>query len=733
MIKRIVVILLLAGAFLVGYGASAEAWPVKGRNEHRGYFRNQLDTSGDFVWRPDTGPAACRGTGFAIPTDINTKSEFIDFVICKLDRGSAQERVGAAFIIQTMLGEAKTCPNSVCRPPDSDITEWETRIMNPSLSVNWNSNRSFTVNSFYQGCCGDGSDPVDDAFYPDNGSGLSIVFGTGSGAYVLRRQCANPVGNGSLGTLPDAPQFNMGGNTEIQNSTTGATTTGNMTVQPGERIRFRHYLRNTGPDSTSPATIDWVARNTNTGIRTGDGNAGTFSDDQRKNVFNEPFFTIPLGAAAGSQHCRRIEWNPENQNGGNDQGTIRCAVVAAAYDLVPVTSADKTTVQDGDTVTFTFTVDNTGANNSPSVNCTVNGSQPGGIPGPPSTSCPQVFTWNAASPTVVATQTVTISGQPAGSRICRSLTVNPATPSGNPRTSTEVCVTIVKTPFVHFLSGDVWAGGGFTTVPPGTCGEQAVIETRSRRINPTETAGSGVTHVAFALGQITQFGSASKALVGGEGQRMTFSNTNATELGNFGAPQHCIDDYAANYQSAPAIGGGTIDVGAAGSGAWRVTGNATFHGNVPNGSRKVYLVQGDATISSNITYSGSYANSGEIPSLVIISVGNTGTGGSIQVEQGVQQMDGIYVTRGTFFTCFPKTEPATAGTCNQQLTVNGAVKARSLDLHRTFGSEGGTPEERQRPAEVFNLQSEVYLRNALNMTSQTTITTDSVRELPPRF
>src|SRR5688572_18930015 len=102
MIRRLLLVAGVVTSFLMGYGVIANA-SHSGPQPNRGYFTGiGPDFSGDDVWNPGVGPAACRGgSGLALPTSVNTKSEFIDFVKCKLSSGNPQERVGARFIIQT--------------------------------------------------------------------------------------------------------------------------------------------------------------------------------------------------------------------------------------------------------------------------------------------------------------------------------------------------------------------------------------------------------------------------------------------------------------------------------------------------------------------------------------------------------------------------------------------------------------------------------------------------------
>jgi hypothetical protein len=213
----------------------------------------------------------------------------------------------------------------------------------------------------------------------------------------------------------------------------------------------------------------------------------------------------------------------------------------------------------------------------------------------------------------------------------------------------------------------------------------------------------------------------------GVGDAWTFSNINPANLGYFGAPQHCITDYVSTYQSSPALGAGTIDVGGGSTGSWHITGDTTMHGTMAAGLQKVYLVTGNVTVDADLKYPASYSGASQIPSLVIIATGN------IYVNAGVQQMDGVFITRGTFYTCYPKAEPATISTCSNALTINGSVSATALDLFRTAGADGATAAAQKAPAETFTLQPEVYITNALNLSTQTVLTTSNVRELPPRF
>ena len=740
--KRIIFGLAIIAAFFVGYGSTATfaAWPAAGlygRGEHRGYFTNVHDTYGTYVLPNDYD-------GMAVPNDIDNVTEFINFIkYTKLDldnngSGNAQEKTGAAFIIHTMIN---TPTASRSRPPTAaQIAEWEGRVRYAVEMgrVTWKYNYSYTLNSFYQGPKGGGS-PNDDAFYDDNGTASTIVFRNASGTivYGIRRQCANPVGNGNITSIPNDYDFGI----------TGRTVANKTTAVPNEQITFNHYVKNNGPTATTPTAISWVTEDMPSTNDTGSGSAGTFTDGQEKLVRAE-VVTVPNNATHGQQICRRVGYTPTNESGGvNGRGAQDCVQVVIPAKLKAAMSVSPAAMAPGDDATFQPVISAT-QNASPiTVNCSITRTvYPAGGGSNSLGSQPCQTTGGDNNITIGAGASVQLRQNtydapddiPVGSRVCDVITITNPSGAGYynsyPADQTaEACVRIAKSPYVHFTGGDVWAGGGFAAVAPGTCVNNADIRTVTRGQaldGDGSRPGSGTTYAAFALGRITSFGSGSMGQVTstGLGDNWTFANTNTANLGFFNSGQHCIADYVNTYQAAPVIAGTNVNIGGTASGAWRVNGDANFVGaSMGAGAQRVYLVNGNVTINSSLTYPANFSGGGQIPSLVIIATGD------IRVDAAVTQLDGIFISRGTFYTCYPKTEPATTGTCGSRLTINGSVSANRVDLFRTAGAEGNSPADQKSPAEVFNLSPEVYLRNALNQTTDVTITTSQVRELPPRF
>lgn len=720
--KRLLLVVAAAAAFLIGYGSAAGAWPgVPDRDRWFGYFQNIKDIKGGMV-----NPGG-------IPSYVDTAPEFIQFIRDMLNSGNGRLRVGASFIVQTMLGS----PWYRNDPPDAfQMADWESRVYRYANNgwIDWNYSYEYTINSYWQGT-DVGSNPNDDAFYFEHETWASIRFRNGSSgeAYVLKRACVNPVGNTNMAGL--SPNYLINGSTTVQ-----------ATAFPGDTVTFQHYLTNTG--DTTP-TVWFVPFEGPSSAGTGlpsPGSSVTVWAFSTVNAWNENF-RIPDTAAAGTRYCRMAGWDPTNSWGGRDgRGAEACVRVEVPAKLKAAMSASPKPIQPGDTITFAPTISAVTSGSPVTVNCVINrglysptgvytnlGAQPCvDSSGNPNIVIPMGGSVNLRPNNYASSNSIAI-----GSRVCDVINITvPASPlyfnSPADRTA-EDCSTVAKAPYVHFLGGDVWAGGGFAAVAPGTCNTSGKITTvtRNQSVADGTRPGSGTTYAAFALNRITNFGSGGVARVTatGEGDNWTFSNINAANLGFFGVAQHCINDYAASYASLPLSAPPGINNPV--SGAWHVTGPINLAGTMPLGDQpgghKVYFVDGDVNLNGVISYPASYANAAQIPSLVVIATGN------IRVLDVVNRVDGIYIARNTFYTCHPKVEPETINNCNVPLVVNGAVSSTALDLHRTAGADGATPGTQKAPAEVFNMSPEVFLSNALNQTSQTTITTSNIRELPPRF
>lgn len=757
--KRVLLLLTIAAAFLVGYAGATKAWPLYGRDPFYGYFTNVRDTAGDDVFYG------------GIPHSVNTADKFINFILAKLSAGpGTQDGTGAAFIIQTMIGSSRNKP-----PTATEINTWIRGVKYAELNgwLHFETVVNYRLNSMYQGpcttptCTPGGPNPIDDTFYDESATHTdsAIVFTDGTKPlYQIRYSCANPIGVAVPLVIPNDYHFDgesfIDGNDRNTPASLPVTGRKNLLVWPGDTVRYFHFVWNWGtgggttryaawkhPRVTVLDSAFWTLAPDMAGAPFRPNPGNIFLNAGENQVVNWNAFTIPNTANVGDTFCQHIGFIPTAWNAPGPTDKLdkqSCAEVAYHYSLDPIAVADKAAAQQGDSVTFTYSVHNSGPTTSRSTACSVvgNNRSPGYTPLPqqngtrtsdpgyvgPGTGCPRTFAANT-TPTLV-TETITIGNLAPGSRVCRSLVIDPKDQWGGALTSEEACVVIAKAPYVHFTGNDVWAGGNFPDVS-AACDSTSKITTVAKTLSST-TAGSLGEYGAFALGKITNFGSASKALVdpvAPTGKMLTFSNTNSANLGFFGAPQHCINSYISAYNGTTVTSQpGTIDVGGAGNGTWHTTGNHTFRGTMPNGSQKIYLVEGDVTIDNDLKYTDSYGSLGDIPSLVIIATG------SILVRDNVKQMDGIFVAKNTFNTC--SNAPSgnlSVNDCKEQLTVHGSVIAGRLSLMRTYGAEGSNDDDRKRPSEIFYTGAEMYLRNALTGSSVNTMRVVDERDLPPRY
>jgi hypothetical protein len=749
-VKKFLVLLGVFCAFLIGYGATTLAFPaggVNGRGEYNGYFTNVNDTNGTYVLPNDY-------SGMAIPNTLNSASEFINFIkYTKLDldgngSGNTQEKTGAAYIIHTMIG---TPVGSRGRPPSSaQIAEWERRV-NYSASrgwISWNVSYSYRINSFYQGAKGGGS-PNDDAMYDDAGTSSAIVFKNSAGkvVYAIRRICANPVGGGSLGPIPDDASFNMDGRTTVSSTT----------PKPGDTITFRNYVKNLGP-GTAPS-VRWTTYNTvpSPDVTLASGGPNSYADDQERNVHNENY-TVPAGTPAGTRICREVGYSPDTAAGGSGRGDEVCATVRFDFGLVPnvtVEINDGATpgsfAEVGDKVEFIYTVQNTGSTQSQSTNCNIFGQDTNGYratpgtadttssPGyvPPATGCPRTFPHN--SNTTLVTETINpVTAALSNKTLCRSLAVSPYQPAGGTRSDIG-CVTIVSKPYMRAYGGDISAGNGFTSSGACASNSGAAIVGWNREA-AGGYAGGGVQFAALAMNSIYDYATGLGNTSGTTGSRLAFANTSFTAArfgGGFGSVP-CIPDFMSRKPASTTnLGSGSINLSSlGGSNAYTASGPVTISGNINPNQRTSIFVTGDVIISGNITYTGSWSVA-SAPLFQVVATGN------IYVGRTVSQLDGLFVAQhtgssgGVIYTCANGTTPVDktvlVGQCGTKLTVNGAFVAYQTQLLRARGTLSASNATETgaagNAAEVFNYSPLMWMITPPGQVTPGTY--DSLTSLPP--
>lgn len=182
--------------FIFGLGfysiarAASYSGTIFGRSAFYGYFTNTQDGYGAYVLPVISG-------GQAIPSSYDTVGELITFLQNAYNAGG-QRRVGALFIVNTMLGRQA--------PGDTSNFGGDLATIQAVLNerqaagkINWTGNVDGglrQINSYYQGTAG-GVNPNDDAFYSDptlgSEPGIKIINDDGT-SYQLLRRCGNPVG-----------------------------------------------------------------------------------------------------------------------------------------------------------------------------------------------------------------------------------------------------------------------------------------------------------------------------------------------------------------------------------------------------------------------------------------------------------------------------------------------------------------------------------------------------------
>lgn len=534
-----------------------------------------------------------------------------------------------------------------------------------------------------------------------------------------------------------------------------------------DRVNSYASASENGSRSSGPnGYIDWfVSLHTPCGIvntyyQDDENDVGVFTDTPRNSRCNDNnyftnFIVFRDTNGAVKYMIRRECMNPVgNLESGIDKPKTLDYNLNPGIGLEVNGDSAATAAEVGDSVRFNYQATNSGADPTPSVNCTIyanvhggyfptpptptSGNNPAGYSSPP-TSCPKVFN---AGLNDIATETITITA--ANQTICRSLFVSPASPTVTSR-GYEICVPVTSKPYVRAFGGDVMAGSGLAD-SSGVClpNSNAAIVGWNKR-SGGNFAGAGSRHAGFAMKGIRDFATALGS-PGGPGATapsgLSFANT-ATNPGagdyggNFNKLPCIPDHYGAKpttTQSLPATFNGMV------SGSYAATGATTINGGVVDRNERISVyVEGDVFINSNITFAAGSWNFSEIPSFRLIVLGN------VYVSRSVTQLDGLFVaqksaggTGGAFYTCATGLSAlplngSLFSACNTKLTVNGTVVADTIHMLRTAGSlaQSSASETSQlnQASEVFNYSPAHWLRQP--PATGPTPDYDAIISLPP--
>lgn len=365
-----------------------------------------------------------------------------------------------------------------------------------------------------------------------------------------------------------------------------------------------------------------------------------------------------------------------------------------------------------------------------------------------------------------------------GEQICVTVKLTPdsgysdpadmrATGSDTTGGGTTHCFTVKDGPYLRVYGNDVWAGAAFKDTN-GDCKKAGTGDIRALA-HPTSstTVGAAVEYAAYASGLISGFGTANKAY----GTSLTFANT--PSLGNFGADANakCVPDYF-NLLLPKAKKDGTISsvnsINNNTDGQYYVGNSGTRTLNKMNkiSGRITVLVDGDLTITDNVTYDNSPKSYGagdnpKVPIIVFVVKGN------INIENKVTQLDGIYIAlkndslapdkSGIINTCSDGIDGSSLSinSCDNPLEIYGSfIAANTVYFRRTSGGTnevatgqldrctntvvGNGPDatEQKCAAEIFRFSPEAYLAEPMfdvSGSDPNNLRIQLIKDLPPIF
>jgi len=769
------VLFLALSIFSVIFAPIAQAASFPAAN--KGYFDD----------RKNLNPAAAShvladpyndGQADSIPSYINSKETFVNFIeaIYRQQRyagrapiNTAHNRIGAAFIIQTMRSDGTNYDRSL--PTDAQVADWRQKVLNYSGTISWNVPTAGLItnsspNSYYQNS--------DIGWHNSAGSpspnGLIIFYDTsGNIDYMIKRNCANPIGK-----LDGIQSSNW--------SISASSSSNISTAKPGDTIQWTHTLTNDGPTATSTNVHSNLGLsgfsngwgNPSVEYSAGDNGAGTAKGVMRT-LTNYATYTVTQDDV-GHSLCEMVRFDPQGSSGArNGAGNTVCVSVPYNYTLTPGVTIPQTEVEVGNTITVQAGVQNSGPTKSKPTDwqlsyitapsgvgiptaadnsslpcdyyqgggrvCTIGTFTSGGA----GTGTGDVF--SPPSYNFASRQAVT-ADLPVGTQICYALSIRDrSSGSGQWAHSTPQCVVVSKRPVVRITGSDLIVGRGLSI--------GSIVNTNVKTVSGTRY-GAWTEYGVEASGLVSGMASAS-GYAGGVTTTnlcgvsyLTFSNKVGTsscsdaKIGQY-TFKASVSTIAGRF---PAAAGtqiaGAQDIDSLASGKTYTNNTAgneilltsAVNATVPAG-KWVVINAPNATVKimNNIVYTNDALTSvAQIPQVIIIAK-------NIIIADSVSQVDAWLMATGTgaegrLNTCgagdhVDETTQLTSAICTTKLTVNGPVAANHLLLRRTAGA--GTNANSGDPAEVFNLRPDAYMWASNLQASTSKAQTVRTTELPPRY
>lgn len=557
-----------------------------------------------------------------------------------------------------------------------------------------------------------------------------------------------------------AAPWNITGSTRIKNGSSGTYGTSQINAAPGNMLYWDHRLERGG--SGTPSSINYrITRFVEGGSTSvlAESSTTAFPFSRSADTTASYRYTVRQDDV-GRRVCQSMRWNPTAHNNTGQTTTQACAFIPYNYRLTPSltssTSFSGGAIEPGASLNINRIVRNAGPTKSRDAEWRMSEvivRQGTGLPNegggtsnqapcssyfrPASGSCEEIdrgtgVVFNPGDHPL-GSVTRTIGDLNVGDRVCWALSVNNHvhnSPAGEWRHSQLYCLTVGKTPKVQLWGSDVRSNStvstGISSINGrmyGSWAEYAIMSSGT----VSSSSGAGLSSGNTGRPPVSEL----------DRNRLTFANaySGTPSFGNFTAtipsstfPPNYTDNTGTNIAA-----NSTVNLGSTASGVYRSAGNLTIAGGEV-AAGKTLIIKAPAstvTITGDITYAnGPYTDTSSLPQLVI-------SARNIVIRDNVNVVNAWLIARsGYISTC--NVPPSSGGwasdlnsnVCNQRLAINGPTIASKLYLRRTFGADVA---HRGSPAEILNLRPDAYLRGQATSSQSSSIGTEFVKELPPRF
>ncbi|HEY7348114.1 MAG TPA: hypothetical protein VH599_07310 [Ktedonobacterales bacterium] len=649
---------------------------------------------------------------------VTNAANFASIIKGDLYSGDFQTRIGAAFIIDTMLDQTgwggRGGGNAGLAYARSNFATWVQLVNHyasapggASYGVNWKWTPSYdefcglngyppTVNSAYFTNIGDDAFHTTICPYGFTFGTPVIVFHWAGGSFDIGRGCGNvelslkkiPTDNpptGSISVTCNATQQQVA---TVTLSDPDAPTTGFVTVLgngwPGAAVSSPGPAQVTIPQS---ATDPYAARTVQLRVKdTGPVGTGAYS-----------VFTAQTSVPCVALSCGNLAVTPSQVD-----PYMSFAVIVSVTNNVGAAPP-------GATITLTITPPAGAAYRFTGTQSAV------GAAGVSSATFSGLGPTNSAG--VFGASWTLLAG--AASKTCQG------------------SFTVAYLPYLSVYGGDVAVGASPTySGTASSCATNPNAGIFSWNNHSTDFSGAGAQYAVEALAQIEDFASAqgsSNTPPTGLSFANDYTPPDGTKLnpaqglfgGYFGASDEDCD-----FTSDLTVTPQTVDT----------TIGAT---TVAAGTQDIrFIKDADVFISGDIAYASTngWTSVSAIPYFKLVVVG-----GNIYIGSSVTQLDGLYIAEpdstggGVIYTCATglraPADPTSAGyysACNTKLVVNGAFVAEQVQFMRTTGSLGQATStdsvDSNHAAEVFNYTPELWLPRNSGPPSDRY---DAITALPP--